>query len=48
MPAGGLVLPWPLDGAPGGSVVEAGEAELDDGELRITALPARVRVGRQD
>ena len=50
LPAGGLVLPWPLDATPGRATVDAGEAALDGDELRITALPARVRVeaGDQD
>jgi hypothetical protein len=43
-PPGGLVLPWPLEGEPAGVTVESGEAGLDGAELRVTALPARVRV----
>ena len=45
LPEGGLVLPWPLSAKPGGVAVEAGEAGWDEGELRVTALPARVRIG---
>ena len=45
LPSGGLVLPWPLAGGPAGVTVESGEAGLDGTELRVTALPARVRVG---
>ncbi|MGJ4729308.1 discoidin domain-containing protein [Luteimonas sp. SDU101] len=48
LPEGGLVLPWPLDGAPGALSVESGAAEMDGDELRVTALPARVRIGAQD
>ncbi|MGY1519975.1 discoidin domain-containing protein [Luteimonas sp. A482] len=44
LPAGGLVLPWPLAGEPAGVTVESGEAGLDGSELRVRALPARVRV----
>ncbi len=44
LPAGGLVLPWPLAGEPAGLTVESGEAGLDGAELRVTTLPARVRV----
>jgi len=44
LPAGGLVLPWPLAGEPDGVTVESGDAGLDGPELRIRALPARVRV----
>ncbi|MDH5833840.1 discoidin domain-containing protein [Luteimonas sp. M1R5S59] len=44
LPEGGLVLPWPLAGEPGATNVEAGTAAWDGRELRVTALPARVRV----
>jgi len=45
LPPGGLVLPWLLPGEPGAVVAEAGEATLDGTELRVHALPARVRIG---
>ncbi|HRN61515.1 MAG TPA: discoidin domain-containing protein [Luteimonas sp.] len=48
LPAGGLVLPWPLAGEPGRTVVEVGEAEWDGRELRISALPAVVSIGIED
>ena len=44
LPAGGLVLPWPLAGAPGEVMVAAGEAGLEGTELRVRALPVRVRI----
>lgn len=44
LPAGGMVLPWPLDGAPGATTVNGAPAEWEDRELRIRALPARVEV----
>jgi len=44
LPEGGLVLPWPLAGEPGRTSVEAGEADWDGRELRVTSLPARVRI----
>ena len=47
-PPGGLVLPWPLDGEPGAPEVVQGAAQLEGGELRVTALPARVRIRRRD
>ena len=48
LPPGGLVLPWPLDGEPGELEIATGSAVLEDGELRVTALPARVRIGARD
>ena len=45
LPEGGLVLPWPLDAAPGRIDVETGEADRVGDGLRVTALPARVRIG---
>jgi len=48
LPEGGLVLPWPLANPPGAVIVETGEAAWDGGEVRVTALPARIRVAAQD
>ncbi|MCA0394594.1 MAG: discoidin domain-containing protein [Proteobacteria bacterium] len=45
LPEGGLVLPWPYAGEPGEVSVETGEASRVGRELRVTALPARVRIG---
>ena len=44
LPAGGLVLPWPYEGAPGAATVNGEPVEWMAGELRITALPARVEI----
>lgn len=44
LPAGGLVLPWPYAGPPGETRINGEPAQWKDGELRITALPARVTV----
>src|SRR5690606_12447600 len=44
LPAGGMVLPWPLDGAPGATTVDGAPAEWEARDLRIRALPARVEV----
>lgn len=44
LPAGGLVLPWPYEGAPGETRVNGEPAQWKDGELRIGTLPARVSV----
>lgn len=44
LPAGGLVLPWPYEGAPGETRVNGKPAQWKDGELRISTLPARVSV----
>ncbi|WAC65059.1 discoidin domain-containing protein [Pseudoxanthomonas sp. SL93] len=44
LPAGGLVLPWPYEGAPGETRVNGEPAQWRDGELRISTLPARVSV----
>ena len=44
-PGGGLVLPWPLRGsAPGATTINGVAAAWQAGELRVTALPARVEV----
>ena len=48
LPEGGLVLPWPLAGDPGDTTIEAGEADWNGRELRVTALPARVRIELAD
>ncbi len=42
LPAGGLVLPWPYATRPGATRVNGAPADWEKGELRITALPARV------
>jgi hypothetical protein len=39
LPAGGLVLPWPYEAAPGGLNVAKGQAELDGTALRVRKLP---------
>jgi hypothetical protein len=44
LPVGGLVLPWPYEGAPGETRVNGKPAQWKDGELRISTLPARVSV----
>lgn len=44
LPPGGLVLPWPYAGSPGAATINGAPAEWDDGELRIRALPADVRI----
>ncbi|MBP6798142.1 MAG: coagulation factor 5/8 type domain-containing protein, partial [Luteimonas sp.] len=44
LPEGGLVLPWPLAEEPGETTIESGAAEWNGRELRVTALPARVRI----
>jgi len=48
LPQGGLVLPWPLANPPGAVTVKTGAAALEGGELRVTALPARIRIAAQD
>lgn len=48
LPEGGLVLPWPLSGPPGAVTVETGAAAWEGGELRVTSLPARVRIAARD
>ncbi len=44
LPAGGLVLPWPYEGAPGQASVNGEPAPWSDNELRIMALPAKVEI----
>jgi hypothetical protein len=44
LPAGGLVLPWPYQGAPGETRINGKPAQWKDGELRITTLPAHVAI----
>ena len=44
LPPGGLVLTWPYRTAPGATRINGKPAQWKDGELRITALPARVVV----
>ncbi|WP_262378741.1 discoidin domain-containing protein [Luteimonas viscosa] len=44
LPPGGLVLPWPFAGAPSETDIESGAAEWNGRELRVTALPARIRI----
>ena len=48
LPAGGLVLPWPFAQPPGEVTVEAGAAAWEGGALRVTGLPARVRIAVQE
>ena len=42
LPAGGVVLPWPYDTAPGATLINGVPAQWKNGELRVTALPATV------
>jgi hypothetical protein len=44
LPAGGLVLPWPYDAAPGNATINGKPAQWVDRELRITTLPASVEI----
>lgn len=44
-PPGGVVLTWPLPGAPGATRVNGQPARWTDGELRIRQLPAKITVG---
>ena len=44
LPAGGLVLPWPYADSPGETRINGKPARWQNGELRITELPARVTV----
>ena len=44
LPAGGLVLPWPYEAAPGETRINGKPASWKDGELRITTLPAKVSI----
>ncbi len=44
MPEGGIVLPWPLQGAPGRTTINGRAASWRNGELRIRELPAQVNV----
>ena len=44
LPAGGLVLPWPYEGAPGMATVNGEPVEWAGNELRIMALPAKVEI----
>src|SRR5690606_8692748 len=43
-PAGGLVLPWPYEGAPGAATINGEPVEWDGDELRIMTLPAKVEI----
>ncbi len=45
LPPGGLVLPWPYEGAPGAASVDGRPATLEDGAVRVTKVPAQVRIG---
>ncbi|MCY7312182.1 MAG: coagulation factor 5/8 type domain-containing protein, partial [Pseudoxanthomonas sp.] len=45
LPAGGLVLPWPYQTAPGKATVNGEPVQWSDQELRIHTLPAQVRIG---
>jgi hypothetical protein len=44
LPKGGLVLPWPYAGTPGQATIDGKAAQWQDGALRITRLPATVRI----
>jgi hypothetical protein len=44
LPAGGLVLPWPYEGAPGEASINGEPAAWEGRELRITQLPAKVEI----
>lgn len=44
LPAGGLVLPWPYEGAPGQASVNGEPVPWSGNELRIMALPAKVEI----
>ncbi|GAB3318485.1 discoidin domain-containing protein [Luteimonas notoginsengisoli] len=44
VPAGGLVLPWPYAGEPGSATIDGKPAQWQDGELRIRAAPASVKI----
>ena len=44
LPEGGLVLPWPYEGTPGDAIIDGEPAQWDGRELRITTLPATVRI----
>jgi hypothetical protein len=43
-PHGGVILPWPYSGEPGGTTVNGEPAQWLNGELRITQVPARVEI----
>jgi hypothetical protein len=45
-PPGGFALPWPWDGPPGPATVNGKPATWKDGELRFSALPARIAIER--
>ncbi|MEO6102735.1 MAG: coagulation factor 5/8 type domain-containing protein, partial [Pseudoxanthomonas sp.] len=44
LPAGGLVLPWPLQGSPGATTIDGKPAQWSKGELRVLSAPATVRI----
>ncbi|WP_225540373.1 discoidin domain-containing protein [Xanthomonas sp. XNM01] len=44
LPPGGLVLPWPYDTEAGAVSIDGQPAALDDGAVRVTKAPARVRI----
>ncbi|RZZ87502.1 coagulation factor 5/8 type domain-containing protein [Pseudoxanthomonas winnipegensis] len=44
LPKGGLVLPWPYAGTPGQATIDGKPAQWQGGALRITRLPATVRI----
>ncbi len=44
LPAGGLVFPWPYEGAPGAATINGEPAQWSGNELRITALPAKIEM----
>ncbi len=44
LPPGGVVLPWPYQGAPGKATINGEPAEWQNGELRIQQMPANVQI----
>lgn len=44
LPAGGLVLPWPYEGAPGAATVNGEPVAWAGNELRVMTLPAKVEI----
>ncbi len=44
LPAGGIVLPWPYEGAPGAASINGEPAQWEGNELRISSLPAKVEI----
>jgi len=46
-PPGGFALPWAWEGSPGRATVNGARVAWKDGELRFTAVPARVEIERR-